>query len=195
MPDDQVGKIKPHGSRTPRQDVGWLGQPPFEKAGRKRHRQDDQEPDELDTVKYGDGLLLAKAGIEQLEPDLAQFLRVGGSQRLPQLAGSRGDLGLKCFLPPGQVGLCAKAERPASRRRSRSSAFRGRAATMPRIDHAPREIARNIAIGSNVSLLGIMKLHTLIATIFLITQAPKSWPMAVPVSIFTPMGVLNSSLI
>ncbi len=65
----------------------------------------DQEADQLDAVEDGDGLLLAEARVEQLEPDLAKLLRIGGSQRLAQLAGSGGDLGLKCFLPLGEIGL------------------------------------------------------------------------------------------
>ena len=36
-----------------------------------------------------------------------------------------------------------------------------------------------------------MDCHTLIATIFLITQAPTTWPPAVIDSILTPIGVLK----
>ena len=50
-------------------------------------------------------------------------------------------------------------------------------------------------MGINVSLLGIIDIHTLIATIFLITHAPTNWPTAAPLNNFTPVGVLNNSLI
>ena len=151
--------------------------PEFEDAGWKCRGQPDQEPDELDPVEDGDRLLLAEAGVQQLEPDLAQLLRVGGAQRLAQLAGGRGDLGLKhsCRLARLASAVC-RGPRRSSRRRSRSSAVCGRAAAMPRIAQAPSVIARKTAIGISVSLLGIMTLHTLIATIFLITQAPINWP-------------------
>ena len=65
---------------------------------------------------------------------------------------------------------------------------------MPRSAQAPRLIARKTAIGIKVSLLSIMNGYTLIATIFLITQAPSNWPTAVTLSILTPVGVLNKSL-
>ena len=41
---------------------------------------------------------MAEARIEQLEPDLAQLLFVGGSQRLAELVGGLGHLGLKLLL-------------------------------------------------------------------------------------------------
>ena len=80
------------------------------------------------------------------------------------------------LLTLGQAGLGgARIEQATAPPRPTSAGRR----PAPSMAHAPSVIARKIAIGTSVSLLSIIEIHTLIATIFLITQAPISWPTAV----------------
>ena len=71
----------------------------MERHDRKGDRQAQEHEDQLDAKENGHRVLVAKARIEQLEPDLAELCLVGGTQRLTQLVRGPGHLGLELLLP------------------------------------------------------------------------------------------------
>ena len=159
--------------------------------------QPDEQAEDLDPVEDRHRLLLAEAGVQELQPDLAQLGLVRRAERLAQLVRRRRDLRLEHLLPAGHArldGVPAGGPGPAAAAADPRPVAAGPRSS-PSATHVPSVIATKTASGISMSWDSITAGHTLIATIFLIDQAPTTWSTAVIVSILTPSGVVKSTLI
>src|SRR5262249_32760712 len=141
------------------------------------------------------GLFLAEPRVQELDPDLAQLLLVRRAERLAELARRRRDLRLKLILPLGlelvALGHGIRVEQTVQAILGRAGPPRDEAKRGPGAQRHDQENA-----GGHQSLdVERHWPHTLIATIFLITQAPTTWPAAAMLKALTPTGVLNNVLI
>ena len=97
----------------------------------------------------------------------------------------------RCATPDSEA---SRSGPPSMSRRSRSSARRGRSDIVPSATQVPSVIVTNTASGISMSWDNITSAHTLIATIFLIDQAPSTCSTDVTVSSLVPIGVEKRTL-
>ena len=157
--------------------IGIVRHAELERHDRKGDRQaQEHEPISLMPKRTATAFSLRKPALSSLSRILPSSCLVGGTQRLTQLVRGRWYLGLELLLPASHplFGLFAADRRVHDPAQAVLGASLGRSPSADRIAQTASVIARKTRKGSKASRVTGTVIHTLIATIFLIIQAPSS---------------------